>query len=132
MIESKTRKIMLGGMQKFANEQNIPTEDAQINISFKPDTNDLVYKMCHGWQPYKKVDFKYILNKKLDLLGLEAMSVPVLKQSLLYYMEKHDIEKEDISVFLFNRNEKVGLAVFDGSESVYNISLANHLAQIGY
>jgi hypothetical protein len=77
------------------------------------------------------VSFKDILNKKIDILGYEQLATPFLKKSLKLYNEQFEVDFENLSLFLFNRNDKVGVAVFDQKKNLKLLTLSNHFEQLG-
>ena len=131
MIQQITSKIMLGGICKYANIYQDEEKDVQIRVS-KNGEDSLNFQMCQNWQPKESVTFKDILNKKIDILGYEQLSTPFLLKSLNLYQKEFDLEKENLSIFLFNRNDKVGLAVFEDKKNLKLLTLSKHFEQLDY
>lgn len=130
MIQQITSKIMLGGICKYANIYQDEEKNVQIRVS-KNGEDSLNYQMCQNWQPKESVTFKDILNKKIDILGYEQLSTPFLLKSLNLYQKEFEAEKEKLSIFLFNRNDKVGLAVFEDKKNLKLLTLSKHFEQLG-
>ena len=130
MIQQLTSKIMLGGISKYADIYQAEEKDVQIRIS-KNGEELLNYEMCKSWQPKEAVNFKDILNKKIDILGYEQLSTPFLLKSLNLYQKEFGTENEKLSIFLFNRNNKVGLAVFEDKKNLKLLTLSKHFEQLG-
>jgi transcription antitermination factor NusA-like protein len=130
MVQQITSKIMLGGIKNYAEQFGNKDEEVQIRISHG-DQDTLTYQICVNWQPKEVVTFKNILNKKIDILNYEALATPFLINSLNLYQKEHDIEKEDVSVFIFTRNKKVSLAAFNKSQNVKLTSLEAHFEKMG-
>ena len=105
-------------------------KNVQIRVS-KNGEDSLNYQMCQNWQPKESVTFKDILNKKIDILGYEQLSTPFLLKSLNLYQKEFEAEKEKLSIFLFNRNDKVGLAVFEDKKNLKLLTLSKHFEQLG-
>ena len=121
---------MLGGICKYANIYQDEEKNVQIRVS-KNGEDSLNYQMCQNWQPKESVTFKDILNKKIDILGYEQLSTPFLLKSLNLYQKEFEAEKEKLSIFLFNRNDKVGLAVFEDKKNLKLLTLSKHFEQLG-
>ena len=126
MIESTVNKIIIGGIQNFSKLFNATNETTQIRVYFDKE-KQVKYDACVNWQPKETVTFKQILNKKLDMLGYEALSTPIFKKSLLSFSEELNIEHNEISVFIFNQKNQIGLCVFRNSNHLHTTSLAQHL-----
>jgi hypothetical protein len=130
MIEQITNKIMLGGICKYANLYQAQEKEVQIRVT-QNENDGLNYEICQDWQPKEKVTFKDILNKKIDILGYEQLATPFLIKSLDLYKKEYSLEKDKLSLFLFNRNDKVGIAVFEDKKNLKLITLSKHFEQIG-
>ncbi len=130
MVQQITSKIMLGGIFKYANIYQADEKDVQIRVT-KKDEESLNFEMCENWQPKEVVTFKDILNKKIDILGYEQLSTPFLIKSLNLYEKEFDLGKENLSIFLFIRNDKVGLAVFEDKKNLKLLTLSKHFEQLG-
>lgn len=130
MVEQITSKIMLGGICKYANIYNAQEKEVQIRVT-KDQSKGLNYEICQDWQPKEKVTFKDILNKKIDILGYEQLATPFLIKSIDLYKKEFSLEGSKTSIFLFNRNNKVGLAVFEEKKNLKLITLSKHFEQLG-
>ena len=130
MVEQITSKIMLGGICKYANLYQAEEKEVQIRVT-KDQNSGLNYEICQGWQPKEKVTFKDILNKKIDILGYEQLATPFLIKSIDLYKKEFSLEDGKTSIFLFNRNNKVGLAVFEEKKNLKFITLSKHFEQLG-
>jgi len=130
MVEQITSKIMLGGICKYANLYQAEEKQVQIRVT-KDQNSGLNYEICQDWQPKEKVTFKDILNKKIDILGYEQLATPFLIKSIDLYKKEFSLEDEKTSIFLFNRNNKVGLAVFEEKKNLKLITLSKHFEQLG-
>lgn len=130
MVEQITSKIMLGGICKYANLYQAQEKEVQIRVT-ENQSEGLNYEICQDWQPKEKVTFKDILNKKIDILGYEQLATPFLIKSLDLYKKEYSLDKDKLSIFLFNRNDKVGIAVFEDKKNLKLITLSKHFEQIG-
>jgi hypothetical protein len=127
MIEAITKKIMIGGLEKYASELN--NDNVQIRISLN---NEIVkYEISESWQPTKEISFRDILNKKLDILGYEQLASPVMEKSIKYYSELFEENEDKISVFLFKHKDSIALAVYNDLQNVKVTSLSKHFQKIG-
>jgi hypothetical protein len=127
MIEAITKKIMIGGLDKYASELN--NDNVQIRISLN---NEIVkYEISISWQPTKEISFRDILNKKLDILGYEQLASPVMEKSIKYYSELFEENEDKISVFLFKHKDSIALAVYNDLQNVKVTSLSKHFQKIG-
>lgn len=130
MVESITNKIMLGGIKKYSKLYQKSEKDVQIRIS-KNENEVLDYEICQDWQPKESVTFKDILNKKIDILGYEQLSTPFLIKSLDLYKNEFNVDDNQLSIFLFSRNDKIGIAVFKEKQNLKLITLSKHFEQLG-
>ena len=130
MVESITNKIMLGGIKKYSKLYQKSEKDVQIRIS-KNENEVLDYEICQDWQPKESVTFKDILNKKIDILGYEQLSTPFLIKSLDLYKNEFNVDDKQLSIFLFSRNDKIGIAVFKEKQNLKLITLSKHFEQLG-
>ena len=130
MIQNITSKIMLEGICNYAKIFNASEKEVQIRITNGEDEG-VIYEICENWQPKERVSFKDILNKKIDILGYEQLATPFLKKSLKLYNEQFEVDFENLSLFLFNRNDKVGVAVFNQKKNLKLLTLSNHFEQLG-
>lgn len=131
MVISKVNSIMQTGIKKFATEFNVSLEEAQIQVTMR-ETGEIVYKKVNNWLPISQVTFLEIMNKKFDFLGFEAMATPVMQQSIHIFAEDLKVNPLEINIFIFNHENKVGLAVYHLQEHKKNILLKNHLENLGY
>jgi hypothetical protein len=130
MVESITNKIMLGGIKKYSKLYQKSEKDVQIRI-LKNENEVLDYEICQDWQPKESVTFKDILNKKIDILGYEQLSTPFLIKSLDLYKNEFNVDDKQLSIFLFSRNDKIGIAVFKEKQNLKLITLSKHFEQLG-
>jgi hypothetical protein len=130
MVESITNKIMLGGIKKYSKLYQKSEKDVQIRI-LKNENEVLDYEICQDWQPKESVTFKDILNKKIDILGYEQLSTPFLIKSLDLYKNEFNVDDNQLSIFLFSRNDKIGIAVFKEKQNLKLITLSKHFEQLG-
>lgn len=111
MIFVKTQKIMKTGIKKYSKVFNSTKEDTQILVK-SDEANGVNYLMCNKWNPKQKVTFKDIMDVRVDLLGFEGLASPFLRKSIDMYAKYYDALPDEMNLFIFEKNEKVGLAVY--------------------
>ena len=85
----------------------------------KYDELDIIkYEKCLEWQPKGEVTYKRIMNITMDLLGQENMVTPIILQSMVKQSEENEIDPMELSVYLFAKDEKIGVAIFKGTTHV--------------
>jgi hypothetical protein len=131
MVEQITTKIMTGGIEKYSKNYGLETKQVQIRISKNLEKGALKYEICKSWNPQEEVSFKDILNKKIDILGYEAMATPFLIKSIELYEKEFDVSQENISVILFLNGKKINLAVYDKIKNIKLVTLSKHFECLG-
>lgn len=130
MILAKTQKIMKTGISKYSKELNISKEETQILV--KSDEADGVnYTICYNWNPKTKVSFKDIMDVKVDLLGFERLASPFLRKSIDMYAKYYDGLVEEMNLFIFEKNNKVGVAVYSGKTFKEMLTLEKQFERLG-
>ena len=118
------------GITKYSKIYEQEVEDTQILV--KSDNSDGVnYQMCKKWKPEEEVSFLQIMDKKLDLLGLEYMSSPFMRKSVDMYANKYESSSPDMNLFIFKRKEKLGIAVYKKDEFKEMLSLEKQFERLG-
>lgn len=121
---------MSSGIDRYSEIYGCTDADVQIMI-LSNGMGGVTYKMCKNWQPQEEVTFLQIMGKKFDLLGYEALSTPFMIKSLDKFSKDHETPALNMSVFIAKRNERIALAVFDGTKNVRSLSLEKHLEEMG-
>jgi hypothetical protein len=111
MIFAKTQSIMKTGIKKYSKLFDTTKDDTQILVQAQ-EKDGVHYMMCYKWNPKMKVSFKEIMDVKIDLLGLENLASPFLRKSIDMYADYYGALPEEMNLFIFEKNEKVGLAVY--------------------
>ncbi len=111
MIFAKTQSIMKTGIKKYSKLFDATKDDTQILVQAQ-EKDGVHYMMCYKWNPKMKVSFKEIMDVKIDLLGLENLASPFLRKSIDMYADYYGALPEEMNLFIFEKNEKVGLAVY--------------------
>lgn len=129
MIEGITKKVMLGGIKKYAEMYNEDEADIQIRISHG-DSENVEYEICNNWNPQEKVTFRDILNKKIDMFGYEQLATPYFLKSLKHFQELHGIKDKDISIFLTHLKKTCVVFVYNKGECFKYHSLSKHFQEV--
>lgn len=127
MILNKVEKIMKGGIEKYAFQNSLDKANVQILVGI--ENEQLTYKMAENYSPKLTVDFKYILNKKIDVLGYEAISTPFLIKSIEHFAEKYDVDVSKTHVFITNVKDALVLVVYINYKQVEAVLLKEHFEQ---
>ena len=130
MIYGKTQKIMKTGINKYSKRFETTTENTQILV--KSDEADGVnYTMCDSWKPKQEVSFKDIMDVKVDLLGFEMMASPFLRKSVDMYAKAYEKPSSEMNLFIFEKNEKLGVAIYENTTFKEAISLEKQFERLG-
>ena len=140
MVEGIVKKIMLTGIDKYANEYGLTDVDVQIKVLNKAD--GVIYKICEKYITEKEeVSFLQIMNKKMDMFGYEGLASPFLKRSLIDCAEENELNVSQVCYFIFkyfdvNKKAKVGLAFYEivnnkPQKKLAVIPLSAHLQKLG-
>ena len=114
----KIAKDFIKGIKSIATTQNVEYTNVQIRLTFSGiEDSPIKYEKCLNWQPNGEVTYRRIMNINMDLLGKEAMVTPVILQSMVKQCQELEIDAEKFSVFLFAKDEQIGVAIFDGGEN---------------
>ena len=130
MVQEITKKIMNGGLKKYSEIHNEELKNIQIRAT-KGEGENVKYEICKNWQPIEEITFRDILNKKIDILSYEAIATPFLYKSLDLYSKMFSVELEKISVFIFNTNNEIYVAVFDSYKSLKVLTMKKHFELLG-
>lgn len=106
------------GLGKLAKNENVGVEDIQIQIKLSQSQSaeyGLDYAIFRKWQVARpKSTFKDILGIKIDILQKEATLSPVIHELLVRKIGEYNIEPQNFSAFLFERNKTINIAFHDG------------------
>ena len=130
MIFGKTQKIMKTGIAKYSKEFETTKDNTQILV--KADEGDGVnYTMCNNWKPKNEVSFKDIMDVRVDLLGFEMMASPFLRKSVDMYSKYYDTSNSQINLFIFEKSDKIGVAVYEGTKFKETLTLEKQFERLG-
>jgi len=130
MIFGKTQKIMKTGISKYSKQFETTKENTQILV--KANENEGVsYTMCNSWKPQNEVSFKDIMDVRVDLLGFEMMASPFLRKSVDMYAKYYDASSSQINLFIFEKSEKIGVAVYEGTTFKETLTLEKQFERLG-
>lgn len=112
---AKIAKDFVKGIKSIATTQNCDYQNVQIRLTFSGiEEQPIKYEKCVNWQPNGEITYKRIMNINMDLLGQEAMVTPIILQSMVKQTYEFGIDADKLSVYLFARDEQVGVAIYDG------------------
>jgi hypothetical protein len=130
MIFGKTQKIMKTGIAKYSKEFETTKDNTQILV--KANEGDGVnYTMCNNWKPKNEVSFKDIMDVRVDLLGFEMMASPFLRKSVDMYSKYYDTSNSQINLFIFEKSDKIGVAVYEGTKFKETLTLEKQFERLG-
>ena len=130
MIYGKTKQIMNTGIDKYSDIYDLNVEDTQILVKSN-DSDGVRYQMCKKWNPEEEVSFKDIMDAKVDILGFEYISAPFLRKSVDMYAKKYETNSPDMNLFIFRKNEKLGIAVYKHKEFKEALTLQKQFERLG-
>ena len=87
--------------------------------------------MCNNWKPINEVSFKDIMNVRVDLLGFEMMASPFLRKSVDMYSKYYEALDSKINLFIFEKSDKVGVAVYEGTKFKETLTLEKQFERLG-
>lgn len=102
---------MRTGINKYSKVFQTDANSTQILIKTN-ETEEVSYTMCNDWQPTLEVLFKDIMDVKVDLLGFEGLASPFLAKSVVMYAHKYESPISNINLFIFEKDKKMGIAVY--------------------
>jgi hypothetical protein len=130
MIFGKTQKIMKTGISKYSKEFETTKENTQILVRAN-EGDGVNYTMCNNWKPKNEVSFKDIMDVRVDLLGFEMMASPFLRKSVDMYSKYYDTSNSQINLFIFEKSDKIGVAVYEGTKFKETLTLEKQFERLG-
>jgi hypothetical protein len=130
MVEGIVKKIMTTGITKYAKAYGVPALQVQIKVTNNPD-GTVFYTMCNNFKEVQSVSFLQIMDKRMDIFQYEALANPFLKKSLELYAKDTNDDILNVCSFIMQVNNNIGLAFYNGYKNGKNISLKNHLGELG-
>ena len=128
MVEAIVKKIMLNGIRNFEKKYNVP----QVQIKVTNDVDGFVfYDICINFKSVERVTFLQIMDKKMDLLGYQALANPFMKKSLELYAKEHNEDLSNVCAFIIEVNNNIGLAFYHAYKNGKSVSLKKHLEDLG-
>lgn len=131
MIFGKTQKIMKTGISKYSKEFETTKDNVQILVNTVEVDGALKFTMCDAWNPKKQVGFKDIMDVRVDMLGFEMMASPFLSKSVEMYAKYYDSDIKEVNMFIFEKNEKIGVAVYHNKNFKEAITLEKQFERLG-
>lgn len=130
-IKSKIQEIMETGIRKYAAINETTEDNVQIYVTDDPVPEGLNYQIAVNWQPKEHVTFKQIMDKKIDFLGFEALSTPIMKSSIYDIAVQNKVQPSEISFFIYIWKDQIAIAVYKGTENIKTMTLSRYLQDIG-
>jgi hypothetical protein len=130
MIEGIVKKIMMTGINKYAETYITSNDNVQIKVTDDINGN-VFYTMCNDFKDVETVTFLNIMDKRMDFFGYEGLASPFLKKALGIFADESNCEVSNVNCFIMKHKETVGLAFYNGFKSGKNILLAKQLEQLG-
>jgi hypothetical protein len=130
MVEGIVKKIMMTGINKYAQTYGASNENVQIKVTDDIEGN-VIYTMCNDFQDVERVTFLNIMDKRMDFFGYEGLASPFLKKALEIFATETSCDISKVNCFIVKHKETVGLAFYNGFKNGKNILLAKQLEQLG-
>jgi hypothetical protein len=130
MVEGIVKKIMMTGINKYAEAYGTSNDNVQIKVTDDLDGN-VFYTMCNNFKDVEQVSFLNIMNKRMDFFGYEGLASPFLKKALSIFADEANCEVANVNCFIMKHKETVGLAFYNGNKNGKNILLAKQLEHLG-
>lgn len=130
MVEGIVKKIMMTGINKYANAYDTSNDNVQIKVTDDVEGN-VFYTMCKGFKDVEQVTFLNIMDKKMDLFRYEDLASPFLKKALVIFSEEANCDLANVSCFIMKHKETIGLAFYNGYKNGKNMVLSKQLEQLG-
>jgi len=131
MMLSKTQEIMKTGIAKYSKSLERKEEDIQIQVKADQNSKGVIYQICDKWNPKIEVSFKDIMDIKTDLLRFEFLSTPFMRKSVDLYVKHYESISSDISLFIFKKDNTIGVAVYHKLDFKEMITLEKQFQRIG-
>ena len=80
MVEGIVKKIMMTGINKYAQAYGASNENVQIKVT-DDENGNVFYTMCNDFKDVEPVTFLNIMDKRMDFFGYEG-SISVLEKSI--------------------------------------------------
>jgi hypothetical protein len=130
MVEGIVKKIMMTGINKYAQTYGTSNDNVQIKVTDDVNGN-VFYSMCKDFKDAEQVTFLNIMDKRMDFFGYEGLASPFLKKALSIFADEANCEIADVSCFIIKHKETIALAFYNGYKNSKNILLAKQLEQLG-
>jgi hypothetical protein len=126
MVEGIVNKIMMTGINKYAEAYGASNDDVQIKVT-DDENGNVFYTITKDFKDVEVVTFLNIMNKKMDFFGYEGLASPFLKKALRIFAEEVGCEISNVNCFIVKHKKTIGLAFYDGFKSGKNILIAKQL-----
>ena len=111
MITGIVKGLLLYALQNWAKVAQKGCNEVQIGLSVAPPEEEdgereVIYTKIVNGEDNEKVEFLEVINKKMDMLGQEAMAKPFIQKSIAAFAEELECEDEEIFVIVYALNAK--------------------------
>lgn len=130
MVEGIVKKIMMTGINKYAQAYGTSNDNVQIKVT-DDENGNVFYTICNDFKDVEPVAFLNIMDKKMDFIGYEGLASPFLKKAIRIFAEEVGCEVSKVNCFIVKHKETVGLAFYNGFKIGKNILLAKQLEMLG-
>lgn len=130
MVEGIVKKIMMTGINKYANAYGTSNDNVQIKVTDNVNGN-VFYTMCNDFKDVEQVSFLNIMDKRMDFFGYEGIASPFLKKALSIFADEANCDVANVNCFIMKHKETIGLAFYNGNKNGKNVLLAKQLEQLG-
>ena len=130
MVEGIVKKIMMTGINKYAQTYGTSNDNVQIKVTDNVNGN-VFYTMCNDFKDVEQVSFLNIMDKRMDFFGYEGVASPFLKKALSIFADEANCDVANVNCFIMKHKETVGLAFYNGNKNGKNVLLAKQLEQLG-
>lgn len=125
MILDKVKATLRNGIDRFAKEAGLTEEDVQflIEIELSEDSGTVVYYLLNKYQKVRKVQFKEIMNVKLDILGQGIIVGNFIGRYMMTIAESDNKDLSEISVMICKKNNNLRLFEYYKTQFVRELNL---------
>lgn len=125
MILDKVKNTLRNGIDRFAKEAGLTEEDVQflIEIELSEDSGTVVYYLLHQYKKVRKVQFKEIMNVKLDILGQGIIVGNFIGRYMMTIAESDNKDLSQISVMICKKDDNLRLFEYYQTQFVKELNL---------
>jgi hypothetical protein len=126
-IVDETNKIFKKAIKRYAKKDAIDTNKVSILLSLDAE-KEVVFSVCHNFQPVKVVGIMDILGVLIDLKGYSFLVPPQIQNILLDFESELKSELIAVGVFLNpSDDDEILYFLFDNAKKVKDFALSDVL-----